>query len=59
MAFFVDVKYNSSSSVRGGWPFGSDGVFEFTSTVSIVHRNGTDVFPFEACQGAECLGAIV
>ena len=61
MAFFVDVKYNSSSiaSVKEGWPYGSQGVFEFTSAVSIIHRNGTDVFPFEACQGADCLGSIV
>lgn len=59
MAFFVDVKYNSSTNLKGEWPYGSQGILEFTSAVSIIHRNGTDVFPFEECQGEDCLGTIV
>merc|ERR1711868_114087 len=47
MAFFVDVQYNTSDtgSVRG-WPLGSQGTLEFTTTVSIVHKKGPDYFPY-------------
>ena len=38
-----------------GYPFGEDGVFEFTSAISIV----PDTFPAEDCTGAECLGSLV
>ena len=53
MIFFVDVQYNTTQSGRG-WPFGQQGVLEFTSTVSVVHRNGTDFFPYTECHGEEC-----
>ena len=60
MAFFVDVQYNTSDSGSDrGWPLGSQGTLEFTTTVSIVHKNGPDYFPYEECSGAECLGSIV
>ena len=54
MVLFVDVQYNTTWSGRG-WPFGNQGVMEFTSLVSIIHRNGTNVFPYEECHGEQCL----
>ena len=54
MVLFVDVQYNTSRSSRG-WPFGNQGVLEFTSLVSVIHRNGTNVFPYEECHGEQCL----
>ena len=59
MALFVNIQYNTTTSDNKGWPLGSEGVMEFTSLISIIHRNGTEVFPFEDCSGADCLGSIV
>jgi len=58
MIFFVDVQYNTTQTGRG-WPFGNQGVLEFTSLVSIVHKNGTDVFPYNTCHGEECRSKLV
>jgi len=58
MALFVDVQYNTTSAERG-WPLGSPGILEFTTLASIIHLNGTDVFPYPECDGADCLGSIV
>ena len=54
MVLFVDVQYNTTWSGRG-WPFGNQGVLEFTTLVSVIHRNGTNVFPYEECHGEQCL----
>ena len=60
MALFVDLQFSTNTTLAGrGWPLGEEGVLEFTTTVSIIHRNGTDVFPYEECHGADCLGSIV
>ena len=57
---FLDVQFSTNTTLAGrGWPLGAEGVLEFTTTVSIIHRNGTDVFPYEECHGADCLGSIV
>ena len=57
---FVDLQFSTNTTLAGrGWPLGAEGVLEFTTTVSIIHRNGTDVFPYEECHGADCLGSIV
>ena len=59
--FPVGGAYRSTNTTQAGrgWPLGEEGVLEFTTTVSIIHRNGTDVFPYEECHGADCLGSIV
>ena len=54
-AFFVDLQFDSIIHKEAGWPSGRDGILEFTTSISIV----PDTFPFEECQGAECLGELV
>ena len=44
MAFFVSVHYEDG-----------DSQFEFTTSTAVV----PDEFPFEECQGDECLGELV
>ena len=44
MAFFVSVHYEDG-----------DSEFEFTTSTAVV----PDEFPFEECQGEECLGELV
>ena len=63
MGFFVDLQFNttteSSLYADRGWPFGEDAILEFTSLMSIVHRNGTNVYPYDECSGEQCLGKII
>jgi len=57
-AFFIDLQFDGPkppADNERGYPFGQDGVFEFTSAISIV----PDTFPAEDCTGAECMGSLV
>jgi len=59
-AFFVDLKFDGPKPGHGpiaghGWPFGRDGTFQFTTTVSVI----PNTFPFDDCQGQDCLGELL
>ena len=54
-AFFVDLQFDGTTQRGLGWPAGQDGILEFTTSISIVPVT----FPFDACEGAECLGDLV
>ena len=60
-AFFVDMQFDGpkydhqKSHIVRGWPVGEDGVFDFTTEVSIV----PNTFPYPECHAEECFGTIV
>jgi len=54
-AFFMDLQFEGPKPETLDWPLGHDGVFEFTSAVSIV----PDTFPHDQCEGEQCLGTLV
>jgi len=55
-AFFLDLQFQGPEAPQPkGWPFGDDGTFEFTTSISIV----PDTFPHEDCSGAGCMGTLV
>ena len=64
-AFFVDVQFDGpkpdspaqpelKDDVKG-WPIGRDGIFDFTTAVSIV----PNTFPYPECYAEECYGHLV
>jgi hypothetical protein len=64
-AFFVDLQFDGPKPESppnpmylegvNSWPIGRDGVFDFTSTVSIV----PNIFPYPECHDEECYGTLV
>jgi len=54
-AFYVDLQFQGPSLNGKGWPVGKDGIYEFTTSISIV----PDTFPVEECFGEECLAGLV
>ena len=64
-AFFVNLKFDGPKpdmpmkSTYGddwkSWPIGRDGIFAFTTTVSIV----PNTFPYSECHAEECYGKLV
>lgn len=62
-AFFVDVQFNgpkpnipgASEYIEHSWPIGSDGTYEFSTTVSVV----PNTFPYPECHGEDCYGELV
>ena len=54
-AFFVDLQFDGTVGRTAGWPAGRDGILEFTTSISIV----PNTFPYDECEGAECLGDLV
>ena len=51
----MDLQFDGTTQRELGWPAGQDGILEFTTSISIVPVT----FPFDACEGAECLGDLV
>ena len=59
-AFFVDMQYEGDTPKVSppnpqGWPIGKNGIYDFTTTVSIV----PNTFPYAECFDADCFGALV
>jgi len=55
-AFFVDLQFEGMPAPgERGWPTGEDGIYEFSTSVSIVPTT----FPFEKCSGEDCYGKLV
>ena len=65
LAFFVDLQFDGpkpdipyiprNTSVFDAWPIGCDGIYDFTTTVSII----PNTFPYSDCYSKECYGHLV